>query len=56
MNTHRPRLVVCGGERGVEMLGRSLVVAPGAVRDGQYAIAEVLDQQARLEQLAGAPG
>lgn len=40
--TRRPRVVVCGGERGSEMLGRSLVVSPGSLRDGHYAIVDLL--------------
>ena len=41
VGTYRPRLVVCGGPRGVEILGTSLVVAPGSLADGHYAVAEV---------------
>jgi Icc-related predicted phosphoesterase len=52
--THRPRLVVSGGERQVEMVGRSLVVAPGSIRDGHYAIADLHAHEAELEDLAGA--
>jgi Icc-related predicted phosphoesterase len=52
VNTYAPRLVVCGGERGIEMLGRSLVVAPGSLADGGYAVADLGAQQAQLEQLA----
>jgi Icc-related predicted phosphoesterase len=48
--THRPRLVVCGGQRGSELLGRSAVVAPGSLADGQYAIADVNSQHVELEQ------
>jgi hypothetical protein len=50
--THRPRLVVCGGERGTELLGRTRVVAPGSLRDGHYAIADLHSRDAQLEQLA----
>jgi Icc-related predicted phosphoesterase len=50
INTYRPRLVVCAGERGTETLGkRSLVVAPGSLQDGYYA---VVDLQAREVELA----
>jgi Icc-related predicted phosphoesterase len=54
VNTYVPRLVVCGGERGTEMLGRSLVVCPGSLADGHYAIADLHAQDAALEQLATA--
>jgi Icc-related predicted phosphoesterase len=48
--THRARLCVCGGARGTELIGRTLVVAPGEVGEGHYAIA---DLEAREAQLAG---
>jgi uncharacterized protein len=54
INTHGPRLVVTGGERGTEMLGRSLVVAPGSLAEGEYAIADLHSQEVELEQLAAA--
>jgi Icc-related predicted phosphoesterase len=56
VNTYRPRLVVCGGERGTELLGRSLVVAPGSLRDGHYAIADLHSREAELEELGAAVG
>lgn len=52
VNTHRPRLVVCGGERGAEMLGTSLVVAPGSLADGRYAVADLHAKEAELGELA----
>jgi Icc-related predicted phosphoesterase len=52
--SHRPRLVVSGGERRTEMIGRSLVVAPGSVGDGHYAVADLHAHTAELEDLAGA--
>jgi uncharacterized protein len=52
INTYRPRLVVCGGERGIEWLGRSLVVAPGELASGHYAVADLLAREAELEALA----
>jgi Icc-related predicted phosphoesterase len=56
VSTYRPRLVVCGGERGNEVLGRTPVVAPGSLRDGHYAIADLNSREVRLEQLeTGAP-
>jgi hypothetical protein len=40
--THRPRLVVCGGDQRTELIGRSIVVAPGSLaQDGHYAIADM---------------
>jgi uncharacterized protein len=52
--SHRPRLVVSGGERGTKMIGRSLVVAPGSLGDGHYAVADLHAHEAELEDLAGA--
>jgi Icc-related predicted phosphoesterase len=43
---------VTGGERGVGRVGNSLVVAPGALGDGSYAIADLHAREAHLEQLA----
>jgi Icc-related predicted phosphoesterase len=54
VNTHRPRLVVCGGERGNVTIGRSLVVAPGSLADGFYAVADLHAKTVELEEL-GAP-
>jgi Icc-related predicted phosphoesterase len=52
VNTYRPRLVVCGGARGVEMLGRSLIVAPGSLTRGEYAVADLHAQRAELAELS----
>lgn len=52
VNTHRPRIVVCGGEQRSEILGRSLVVSPGSLGDGHYAIADLNAREARLAQLS----
>jgi uncharacterized protein len=52
VNTYVPRLVVCAGERGSETLGRSLVVAPGNLREGEYAIADIHARTVEFEQLA----
>lgn len=54
VNTYTPRLVVCGGERGSETLGRSLVVSPGSLADGNYAVADLHSHDVELEQLATA--
>jgi Icc-related predicted phosphoesterase len=53
VNTFRPRLVVCAGERGVEIIGTSLTVTPGDLGDGHYAIANLHTKAAELEELAG---
>lgn len=54
VSTYRPRLVVCGGERGTEMLGRALIVAPGHLRDGHCAVADLSTRTAELEELPAA--
>jgi hypothetical protein len=54
INTHRPRLVICGGPRGSRMLGKSLVVGPGSLAEGRYAIADVYAREVELETLAAA--
>jgi Icc-related predicted phosphoesterase len=54
--TYRPRLVVSGGNRGTELIGRTLVVAPGSLQDGHYAIADMHARTAEMQELAaGAP-
>jgi hypothetical protein len=50
--TLRARLVVCGGERRSMMLGRTLVVAPGPLAEGCYAVADVHSRTAELSQLS----
>jgi Icc-related predicted phosphoesterase len=52
--THRPRLVVTGGERGQSWIARTLVLAPGSLAEGQYAIADLQGREADMEQLAAA--
>jgi len=54
MRGYRPRLVVCNSERGTQTLGRSLVVAPGSLQDGNYAIADLHAHEVELERLATA--
>jgi hypothetical protein len=44
VNTHRPRLAVCGGEPGAV----TLVVAPGSLLDGNRAIADLHSQDVEL--------
>jgi Icc-related predicted phosphoesterase len=41
IGTHRPRLVVCGGDQGQALIGRSLVVCPGSLGEGRYAVADI---------------
>jgi Icc-related predicted phosphoesterase len=55
IGTFRPRVVVCGGERRSELLGKSLVVAPGRLRNGQYAVVDLQRREAQLSELAAAP-
>jgi Icc-related predicted phosphoesterase len=50
--TYRPRLVVCSGEPRTELIGRSLVVAPGSLSDGHYAVADLNSQEVEWGQLA----
>jgi Icc-related predicted phosphoesterase len=54
IGTYRPRLVVYGGERNVEVLGRSLAVAPGSLADGYYAVADLHKRTVELAELAAA--
>ena len=55
IGTYRPRLAVCGGEQATAMIGRSLVVCPGSLENGQYAIADINSHDVQFEQLtAGA--
>jgi uncharacterized protein len=54
VGTHRPRLVVCGGDPSARMLGTSLVVAPGSLEQGHYAVADLQAQEAELGQLEAA--
>jgi prepilin-type processing-associated H-X9-DG protein len=47
--TYRPRLVICSGEPGSELIGRSLIVSPGSLADGgHYAIADLHGQDVEL--------
>jgi hypothetical protein len=52
IGTYRPRLVVCGGERGVGVLGPSTTEAPGSLQRGHYAVADLRERTAVLQQLA----
>jgi Icc-related predicted phosphoesterase len=48
VGTYRPRLVVSGGPRGVHEIGKSVMVAPGSLQDGHYAIAELRTRTVEL--------
>jgi Icc-related predicted phosphoesterase len=52
--TYRPRLVVCDGERGTRTIGRSMVVSPGSLGDGHYAVVDLHAREASLEMLEAA--
>jgi uncharacterized protein len=56
VNTYRPRLVVVGGPQGSEQLGTSLVVAPGSLRDGAYAVVDLRHGSVELAEPAGMAG
>jgi Icc-related predicted phosphoesterase len=44
INTYRPRVVVAGGEpAGHELLGKTLVVRPGRLERGEYALVDLGD-------------
>jgi Icc-related predicted phosphoesterase len=51
IGTLRPRVVVCGGDPSSELLGRSLIVAPGRASDGHYAVVDLHNREARLAEL-----
>jgi Icc-related predicted phosphoesterase len=52
--THRPRLVVCGGPRRSDALGRSTIVGPGELGEGHYAVADIRSHEVELAELATA--
>ncbi|MEA2418779.1 MAG: uncharacterized protein QOE60_985, partial [Thermoleophilaceae bacterium] len=52
VGTHRPRLALCGGPRRTGMLGRSLLLAPGSLLDGQYAIADLRTHEVELKEFS----
>ena len=52
--TYRARLAVCAGPPASQVLGRSLVVSPGSVTEGQYAIADLQARAVDLKALAAA--
>jgi Icc-related predicted phosphoesterase len=54
VGTYRPRLVVCGGEPGTELIGRSLVVAPGSLAEGRFAVVDLHSHEVEVGELAQA--
>ena len=56
VGTHRPRLVVCGGEAGTGLIGGSTIVAPGSLAEGQYAVADLHERTVNFETLATVAG
>jgi Icc-related predicted phosphoesterase len=52
--THRPRLAVSAGEPAKELIGRTLVVSPGNLQDGEYAIADLHSGDVEFERLTAA--
>jgi Icc-related predicted phosphoesterase len=54
INTHRPRVAVCGGPRDTQMQGRTRVVSPGSLAEGQFAIADLRHREAEMGELATA--
>jgi hypothetical protein len=51
---HERMLVVCGGPRRTETLGRSTVVAPGDLAAGHYALADIRSRDVELGELIAA--
>jgi Icc-related predicted phosphoesterase len=54
IGTYRPRLAVCGGERGSVVLGRTLAIAPGSLAEGRYAVADLRERAVELQEFVGA--
>jgi uncharacterized protein len=54
VETHRPRLVLCNGEPEAKMLDATLVVMPGSLRDGHYAVVDLRTLWSTFEELANA--
>ncbi|MGI5817007.1 MAG: metallophosphoesterase [Armatimonadota bacterium] len=54
INTFRPKLAVCGhahDAQGQETIAQTLVVNPGSLKDGRYAIVDLEEMEAELLQL-----
>jgi hypothetical protein len=54
IGTWRPRLVVCPGPRPAAMLGKSLIVAPGSLAAGHYAVADLGTRDVEFGELVAA--
>jgi uncharacterized protein len=54
IGSYVPRIAVVGGPPGSATLGRSLVVAPGRLAEGHYAVADLQARRAELGRLAPA--
>ena len=54
VGTWRPRIVVCPGPRPAVMLGSSLIVAPGSLADGIYAVADLGARDVEFGELVAA--
>ena len=52
--TYRARLAVVGGPRTSETIGRTMVVAPGALSDGHYAVVDLAAKDVELRELVAA--
>ena len=52
IGTYRPRLVVTGGEAQVAEIGRSLIVGPGSLAEGSYAVTNLHARTAELGRIA----
>jgi Icc-related predicted phosphoesterase len=54
IGTYRARLAVCAGEPAAFTLGRSMVVSPGSLLDGHYAVADLRKHEVEMGQMAAA--
>jgi Icc-related predicted phosphoesterase len=53
--TYRARLAVSPGDPASEVIGRSLIVTPGSLAEGSYAVADLSAHDAELKELAASP-
>jgi Icc-related predicted phosphoesterase len=54
IGTYRARLAVVGGPRTSEMIGRTMVVAPGRLAEGEYATVDLAAKEVALRELVPA--
>jgi Icc-related predicted phosphoesterase len=52
--TFRARLAVVGGSRTSETIGRTIVVAPGSLADGHYAMVQLQAKEVEMRELVAA--